>query len=154
MLGFLYTISGDIVADGVHEVGWDGHFPMGETFTEQLVVPAQLPTWLTSRRSRVLRRRARARSGFRGGLNWYRNINALPGDPGPVRRRHDRPARALPRRRARPDRRQHARGAGRHCRAAVPGLRRLEDVPGAGHWLQQERPDEVNAALVEFLSEI
>ena len=35
--------------------------------------------------------------------------------------------------------------------AAVPGLRRLEIMPGAGHWLQQERPAEVNEALIEFL---
>lgn len=25
------------------------------------------------------------------------------------------------------------------------------DVEGAGHWIQQERPDEVNAALIAFL---
>jgi pimeloyl-ACP methyl ester carboxylesterase len=24
-------------------------------------------------------------------------------------------------------------------------------IDGAGHWLQQERPDEVNAKLLEFL---
>jgi pimeloyl-ACP methyl ester carboxylesterase len=24
-------------------------------------------------------------------------------------------------------------------------------IPGAGHWLQQERPDEVNAALIDFI---
>ena len=24
-------------------------------------------------------------------------------------------------------------------------------IEGAGHWLQQERPDEVNAALLDFL---
>ena len=24
-------------------------------------------------------------------------------------------------------------------------------IDGAGHWVQQERPDEVNAALMEFL---
>ena len=35
--------------------------------------------------------------------------------------------------------------------STVPGLRRVEVLPGAGHWLQQERPGEVNAALVEFL---
>jgi len=36
----------------------------------------------------------------------------------------------------------------------VPGLRRTVMVEGAGHWLQQERPDEVNAALIEFLAEL
>jgi pimeloyl-ACP methyl ester carboxylesterase len=25
-------------------------------------------------------------------------------------------------------------------------------LDGAGHWIQQERPEEVNAALIEFLS--
>jgi len=34
----------------------------------------------------------------------------------------------------------------------VPGLRRTVMVEGAGHWIQQERPDEVNAALIGFLA--
>ena len=90
------------------------------------------------------------RSGFRGGLNWYRNINAFPTHLAPfVGATIDQPAlyiggeldmiagntpeaiAALP--------------------AAVPGLRDLQLLPGAGHWLQQERPAEVNAALVAFL---
>ena len=36
----------------------------------------------------------------------------------------------------------------------VPGYRRMAMVSGAGHWTQQERPDEVNAAMLEFLAEI
>jgi pimeloyl-ACP methyl ester carboxylesterase len=27
-------------------------------------------------------------------------------------------------------------------------------LPGAGHWIQQERPTEVNALLVEFLKSV
>jgi pimeloyl-ACP methyl ester carboxylesterase len=34
----------------------------------------------------------------------------------------------------------------------VTGPYREVMIPGAGHWLQQERPDEVNAALLEFLA--
>ena len=30
-------------------------------------------------------------------------------------------------------------------------LRGQIELKGAGHWIQQERPDEVNAALLEFL---
>ena len=33
----------------------------------------------------------------------------------------------------------------------LPNLRGVVDLEGCGHWTQQERPDEVNAALVEFL---
>jgi pimeloyl-ACP methyl ester carboxylesterase len=36
----------------------------------------------------------------------------------------------------------------------VPDLRGSVLVEGAGHWLQQERPAEVNAALIAFLGEI
>jgi pimeloyl-ACP methyl ester carboxylesterase len=36
----------------------------------------------------------------------------------------------------------------------VTDLRGMVLIPGAGHWTQQERPDEVNAALLEFLSSL
>ena len=35
---------------------------------------------------------------------------------------------------------------------AAPGLRRSLILPGAGHWVGEERPAEANAALVEFLA--
>jgi pimeloyl-ACP methyl ester carboxylesterase len=44
---FLYTLSGDIVADGVNTIGWDGYFPKGQGVVEQLVRPDALPSWLT-----------------------------------------------------------------------------------------------------------
>jgi len=34
----------------------------------------------------------------------------------------------------------------------VPNLRQTLILPGCGHWTQQERPAEVNAAVLEFLS--
>jgi pimeloyl-ACP methyl ester carboxylesterase len=33
----------------------------------------------------------------------------------------------------------------------VPDLRRTVLLDGAGHWIQQERPAEVTAALLDFL---
>ena len=33
----------------------------------------------------------------------------------------------------------------------VPNLRRTIMLPGCGHWTQQERAGEVNAAMIEFL---
>ncbi|HMG00289.1 MAG TPA: alpha/beta hydrolase, partial [Gemmatimonadaceae bacterium] len=36
----------------------------------------------------------------------------------------------------------------------VTDLRAEIVVPGAGHWVQQQAPEEVNAALLEFLSEL
>jgi len=36
----------------------------------------------------------------------------------------------------------------------VPNLRRSRVIPRSGHWLQQEVPDLVNSALIEFLREL
>jgi pimeloyl-ACP methyl ester carboxylesterase len=149
VLGFLYTISGDIVADGVHAAGWDGHFPAGETFTDQLVVPETLPAWLTEEDVDFYAGELR-RSGFRGGLNWYRNINRIPSILAPFAGAAiAQPALYLG------GELDLIAGNTPDALAAlpqlVPGLRRMEVFPGAGHWLQQERPTEVNDALVEFL---
>jgi pimeloyl-ACP methyl ester carboxylesterase len=35
---------------------------------------------------------------------------------------------------------------------SVPNLRDKVIVQGAGHWIQQKRPSEVNAALLAFLA--
>jgi pimeloyl-ACP methyl ester carboxylesterase len=88
------------------------------------------------------------RTGFTGGLNWYRNMDrnwettpALAGamitvpclfiggtaDPVLTFTPRDR--------------------AGQ----VISGPYREVMIDGAGHWLQQERPDEVNSALLEFL---
>ena len=38
--------------------------------------------------------------------------------------------------------------------ALVPRLRKTIILPGCGHWTQQERPREVNAAMLEFLASL
>jgi pimeloyl-ACP methyl ester carboxylesterase len=39
-------------------------------------------------------------------------------------------------------------------REKLADLRLVEMIDGAGHWVQQERPDEVNGALIRFLREV
>jgi pimeloyl-ACP methyl ester carboxylesterase len=36
----------------------------------------------------------------------------------------------------------------------VPNLRRTVLIKGSGHWTQQEKPAEVNAAILDFLSDM
>ncbi|MGH7385333.1 MAG: alpha/beta fold hydrolase, partial [Candidatus Rokuibacteriota bacterium] len=36
----------------------------------------------------------------------------------------------------------------------VPNLRKTVMLPGCGHWTQQERPAEVNDALIDFLKSL
>jgi pimeloyl-ACP methyl ester carboxylesterase len=148
--GFLYSISGDIVTDGIHPAGWDGHFPAGQGLVEQMVVPPQLPSWLTEEDIAFYVSEL-STNGFRGGLNWYRNINTMPATLGPFAGSAiNQPALYLGG--------EYDMIAGNTPEAiaalpgAVPGLRHVRLLPGAGHWLQQERPQEVNAALVDFLT--
>lgn len=88
------------------------------------------------------------RTGFTGGLNWYRNIDRNWELSEPVAdRRVGQPAMFLtgeldPVRRFMPAEAMHG---------WVTDLRAQIVVPGAGHWVQQEAPEDVNEALLEFL---
>jgi pimeloyl-ACP methyl ester carboxylesterase len=36
-------------------------------------------------------------------------------------------------------------------KTAIPNLHDIILVPGVGHWIQQEAPDETNQAMIKFL---
>ena len=94
------------------------------------------------------------KSGFRGGLNWYRNIDrnwelTAPWQGAQIHQpslfiagSKDSVITGLI-------------GAKQvnQLERVLPNLKRKLIVEGAGHWIQQERPDEVNAALIAFLKE-
>ena len=93
-----------------------------------------------------------SRTGFRGGLNWYRNIDRnwellAPFAGATV----NVPALCMI---GDYDITLGFRGAKElvaNLKQYVPQLRQTIMLPGCGHWTQQERPDEVNAAMIEFL---
>jgi pimeloyl-ACP methyl ester carboxylesterase len=93
-----------------------------------------------------------ARTGFRGGLNWYRNIDRNWELLAPFAgARVTVPALYIA-----GDRDLVLGFAGMTELVAnlaqfVPPLRRALILPGCGHWTQQERPREVNALMLEFL---
>jgi pimeloyl-ACP methyl ester carboxylesterase len=41
-----------------------------------------------------------------------------------------------------------------NLKAFVPNLSRTLMLPGCGHWTQQERADDVNMAIIEFLKDL
>ena len=91
-------------------------------------------------------------SGFRGGLNWYRNLDrnwdlTAPWQGAQIHQpslfiagSRDSVITGLI-------------GAKRvtELDRVLPNLRQKLIIEGAGHWVQQERPNEVNAALIAFL---
>ena len=150
MLGFMYGVSGDIVRAGIHSHGWDGYFPAGETLLQRLVVPDFLPPWLTQADFDFYVGELQ-RTGFRGGINWYRNIDRIPGIVAPfLGRTIEQPALYMYG--------EYDLIAGNTPAAVaalptlLPGLTEVIRCAGAGHWLQQECVHEVNESLVKFLT--
>ncbi|QZA17401.1 alpha/beta hydrolase [Mycobacterium malmoense] len=122
--------------------------PGPEGFVDRLPEPDGLPDWLSQDELDYYINEF-SRTGFTGGLNWYRNFDrnwettaeladakipvpslfiAGTSDPVLAFTRADRAS------------------------EVIAGPYRQVMIEGAGHWLQQERPDEVNAALLEFLN--
>ncbi|RBP05691.1 pimeloyl-ACP methyl ester carboxylesterase [Roseiarcus fermentans] len=126
-----------------------GMVPRDGGFLSRRPVPERLPTWLTEADIDFYAAEF-TRTGFRGGLNWYRNIDRdfalmAPFDGLEV---------AVPALYIAGDRDSVVTVAagGIHLMPTfVPDLRGTIMIPGCGHWTQQERPDEVNAALIGFL---
>jgi pimeloyl-ACP methyl ester carboxylesterase len=87
------------------------------------------------------------RTGFGGGINWYRNIDRNAADhPDIGVRRLDVPCLMLTAELDPGLRPEFADGMGRH----VPDLTR-HDLSAVGHWIQQEAPGIVNAHLIDWL---
>jgi len=112
--------------------------------------PIPLPPWLSEADVDFYAGEFR-RSGFRGPLNYYRNVDRnwelmaaftdvkvevpalyIAGD-------HDMVLAA-------PGTAEHLK----KLKQFVPDLRNIQMLAGCGHWTQQERPDEVSAAIIDF----
>jgi soluble epoxide hydrolase/lipid-phosphate phosphatase len=91
-----------------------------------------------------------SRTGFRGGLNWYRaaDLNADEADAprGPGLNIKSMMVTAGKDTILKPE-------MAAFMPQLVPDLR-MEHIEDCGHWTQQERPDEVNAFLLDFLRDL
>jgi soluble epoxide hydrolase / lipid-phosphate phosphatase len=90
------------------------------------------------------------KSGFRGGLNWYRCIDKNWEESAGQTDRIEQPALMITAERDVVLRPEMAEG----MNTWVPNLRKTVLVRGSGHWTQQEKPAEVNAAILDFLSDM
>ena len=145
---FLYGGSGDAPAEKRGRVLFTkngallGKGPLPETF----------PSWLT-REDLDFFTHEFEQTGFRGGLNWYRNIDRMweltrflvgakvqqpslfaAGEFDAVITMY--------------------RQAFDVLEETMPGLKVKTLLPGAGHWIQQERPSEINRLLIDFLNSV
>ena len=131
-----------------------GVLPEGGGFLDVLRAGDELPAWLTPDDLEVFVAQF-SRTGFTGGLNWYRNQDrswellapwqgAVVTPPALYVAGTRDPVVGFP-------------GMDRllpALRTFVPDLRDSVLLDGCGHWTQQERPDEVSARLVAFCREV
>ena len=148
LLATFYSLSGDAPPKD----RWRYAFGTNETFLDSVVVPRTLPSWLTEADLEFFTAEFK-RSGFRGGLNWYRNIDRaweltaflegaklaqptlfIAGENDAVIEFYADACQAL--------------------KTNAPNLTGQVGLPGAGHWIQQERPAEVNRLLIDFLRRV
>ncbi len=122
-----------------------------KTLMETLPDTDRLPAWLSEADLDHYAAAFQA-GGFRGPLNWYRNLDRnwellAPFAGLPVRppalflAGQQDPVLEFP----------GFRMAVEHLGALVPNLRRTVLLDDCGHWIQQEKPEQTSAALIDFL---
>jgi pimeloyl-ACP methyl ester carboxylesterase len=89
------------------------------------------------------------RTGFRGGLNWYRNIDRN----WELTREYDERKVEMPALFMCGSRDSTMKWMSPDVMHGRVTDLRVELVEGAGHWLQQERPDDVNRALLALFQD-
>jgi len=138
-------------ADAPPAPGFAGK-PKGAGLLDGMTDPATLPAWLTEADLDVYAGEF-AKSGFRGPINRYRNM--------------DRDWHELPQLAGAHIKQPCLFVAGEKdgviamnpqgietMKANCDDMRGVVMIPGAGHWTQQERPTETNAALMSFLKDL
>ncbi len=123
----------------------------GKGFLDNTVDPASLPDWMSPQDIDYYAGEFQ-RAGFRGGLNWYRNLRrswelmgawrgCIVRQPSMFIAGARDGVLKFPASKAQID----------AYPKTLPGLRGCHILEGAGHWIQRERADRVNELLVDFL---
>jgi pimeloyl-ACP methyl ester carboxylesterase len=118
----------------------------------QRAAEAPLPAWLSEADLDTFVE-SFEKSGFTGGINWYRNIDrnwALT--PQLAGANVEQPTLFFI---GRKDLEFLTAGPGIEAmKASVPNLRDVVWLEDCGHWTQQEKADDVNAGMITFLNEV
>jgi len=120
----------------------------------RLGAPKGLPSWLTEADLNYYVAEFTA-AGFRGGINYYRNFQrnweTTPQLSGATL---SAPVLFIAGEKDVVIRGATAEGLKAAMQSAVPGLREVKLLADTGHWVQQERATETNAAILQFLKSL
>lgn len=146
LLSLYYTLSADSPpASFIRQL----EYPRASGILDTMLTPKQLPPWLTPEDLAYYVEQYRV-SGFRGPLNWYRNIPTNNGiTPELESKRFAQPACFVAG--AEDDVLLFDPDWRTSFPKAFDDLRFIENVAGAGHWVQMEKPAETTALILRFL---
>jgi pimeloyl-ACP methyl ester carboxylesterase len=148
LLGFFHGASGDAPRDARPI----SHVTPGERLRDRFLTPDPLPDWLSEEDLEVYAGEFE-RTGFRGALNRYRNVDRDWEDMAALGTRPiEIPALYLGGERDGPT--NWGRESIDRFPERLPKLHRCEIFSGCGHWIQHERAEETNEALLDFLDSI
>lgn len=151
LLGFMFSASGDAPPPDP-AAGTIATVPHGARMKDRFRRPDAMPVWLTDDDLDVYAGEFE-HTGFRGGLNRYRNIDRDWQDLAAWRRASiGVPALFIGGDRDGPT--VWGAAAIAAFERTLPRLHRAIILEGCGHWTQQERPTEVNEALLDFLASL
>ncbi len=150
LLGMYYSASGEGVrASADRGTGPVVHIPRGARMSDRFVYPDPMPAWLSADDLDFYAGEFE-RSGFSGALHRYRNVDRDWEDLAVVGYRPIEVPALFAGGELDGPTMWGGRAIERFDRT-LPQLHRSEIIPGCGHWVQQERPDEVNELLLDFL---
>jgi pimeloyl-ACP methyl ester carboxylesterase len=151
LLGFLFTACGDAPPPDPTD-GTVATIPHGKQMKDRFHRPDPMPAWLTEADVDLYASEFE-HSGFRGPLNRYRNVDRDWEDLAAFRGASIAvPALFIGGDRDGPT--IWGAGAIAEFGRTLPNLHDSIILEGCGHWTQQERPAEVNAALLDFLASL
>ena len=135
-------------AEATPKDSWKPFFSKSQKFVSADSVSEKLPSWLREEDLNYFIKEFE-RTGFRGGLNWYRNLDRnweltpflsgaqiqqptlfIAGEKDAVISMYSE--------------------AFENLEKTIPNLKEKILLPDAGHWLQQEQPEKVNQLLINF----
>lgn len=143
---FFYGLSGDAPA-GTVDTLFKGK-PADARLLDGFPVPRELPVWLTERDLDYYVA-AFTKTGLSGALGFYRNLERdYPRLKALYHRRPEQPVLFI----GGAEEPAIRFGNVEPMQRTLPNLRRTLILPGCGHWVQQERAETVNQAVLEFLA--
>ena len=132
--------------------GMAGVLQPGKSFLDGTPEPKSLPPWVIQADLEYTINEFQ-RTGFRGGLNWYRAIRLSWELMAPWRGAIiHQPSLFIGGSKDDVLKFPNSRASIKNFSRTLPGLRGCHILEGVGHWIQREKTDDVNKLLVEFLS--